>query len=136
MKTRFCLLALLIGCGSHDDAPEPQSADLGNTEQVVTLAVGESRVLPGGVKIGVVAVANDSRCPSDVQCIWAGSAAVAISLGFDRADTTATVNSGIEPRTFSFRGWHVALREVSPAPTAGQGVPRESYRITVGVGRD
>jgi hypothetical protein len=136
MPTRFLTLLFLTACAGHDDAPEAQAADLGNTEQVITLAVGESRVLPGGVKVGVVAVPNDSRCPSGVQCIWAGSAAVAISIGFEKADTTATVNSGIDPKTFSYRGWHVVLRQVSPAPTAGQGVPTEQYRVTLGVGRD
>lgn len=136
MRNRYLCLLLLAACATHDDAPEAQAADLGNTEQVITLGIGESRTLAGGATVGVVAIPTDSRCPTGVQCVWAGSAAVAISIRMSQADTVATVNSGIEPRSFSFGNWHVVLRGVSPGPTAGQGVPRDQYRVTLGVGRD
>jgi hypothetical protein len=71
-----------------------------------------------------------------VQCVWAGSAAVAVSIRIGEADTTGTVNSGIDPKSFSFKKWHVVLRGVSPTPTVGEAIPAAQYRVTLGVGRD
>lgn len=126
------LLLLLAACAGHDDAPDAQVAGITHTEQIVTLAIGETRELAGGVRVAVVDLPSDSRCPPNVQCIWAGSAAVAITFRAESSDTAATINSGVEPKAFAYRGWHVRLRDVNPGP----GQPKESYRITVGVGRD
>ncbi len=136
MKTKLSLLTLLTACAAPDNGSAGQAGDVSGTEQVATLSIGETHSFAGGAKVTIVAIPSDSRCPSGVQCIWAGSAAVAITLSLDGADTTATVNSGIDPKTYSFRSWHVVLRGVTPGPSAGQPVPTESYRVTVGVGRD
>jgi hypothetical protein len=128
----FTLLLFLAACAGHDDAPDTQAAGVSHTEQVITLSVGDHRDLPGGATIGVSDISSDSRCPANVQCIWAGSAAVAITFSAESSDTAATLNSGVEPKAFSYRGWHVRLRDVNPGP----GQPKEGYRVTLGVGRD
>lgn len=132
----FAIL-FLAGCGGgQDSASAAQEIVTPGTEQVITLAVGEQRDLPGGITLGLTAVPSDSRCPRNVTCIWAGSAAVTLSLKSGSSDTTATINTGVDPRQFTWRGWHVRLREVTPSPDAGASNPRDAYRVTVGVGRD
>lgn len=136
MRTPFALALALAACSPADSGPRTQNADVTGKEQVVTLAVGESRELLGGAKVTLVAVPSDSRCPTGVQCVWAGSAAVAITLTVDGRDTTATLNSGMVPRSYSFHGWSVALRGITPSPAAGQPIPPDQYRATIGVGKD
>lgn len=134
---RLMPLLFLVACGGGpDSAGEAQQIVTPGTEQVITLAVGEHRDLPGGVTLGLTAVPSDSRCPRNVTCVWAGSAAVTLSLESGSSDTTATINTGVDPRQFTWRRWHVRLREVTPSPDAGVGSPRDAYRVTVGVGRD
>ena len=133
------LIALLFvaACGGgQDSAGAAQEIVTPGTEQVVTLTVGEQRDLPGGITLGLTAVPSDSRCPRNVTCVWAGSAAVTLSLKSGSSDTTATINTGVDPRQFTWRGWHVRLRDVTPSPDAGASTPRDAYRVTVGVGRD
>ncbi len=46
----------------------------------VVLAVGESADLGDGRSLGFVKVVSDSRCPKDVQCVWAGEVKLAFEL--------------------------------------------------------
>lgn len=130
------LLLLLTGCaGSQDPATVGQAAGLPAGEQEVRLAIGETRTLPGGARLSLTAVPGDSRCPRDVACVWAGSVAATLHLTAGYADTTATINSMMEPRAFAFRGWRVALLGASPDPEAGTPIPPESYRVSLTVSR-
>ena len=62
------------------------------------LKVGR-RVTVKGTKLRIrfVTVENDSRCPSDVTCVWAGNAAVRLQLGSGRASKTVTLNTSKSP---------------------------------------
>ena len=134
---RLPVLLLLAACTGPQDAPASQGAALPpGTGQEVTLAIGETRQLPGGAWLALTAVPGDSRCPRDVVCVWAGSVAATLRLGVGPDDTVATINTMLAPMAFAFRGWRVALRDASPQPVAGVPIPAESYRVTVLVGRE
>jgi hypothetical protein len=129
------ILLLLVACaGAPDGAPAGQDVGLPAGDQEVTLAIGETRQLPGGASLALTAVPADSRCPRNVVCVWAGSVAATLRLGVGSTDTTATINSLSEPRAFAFRGWHATLKGVTPDPDAGVPTPPDSYRVTVLVG--
>lgn len=49
----------------HDHAP-----------QTVTLGVGERATLLDGSQLTYLQLVNDSRCPPDVRCVWAGDAEI------------------------------------------------------------
>ena len=94
----------------------------GSTDQViappadVTLKVGTTRNV-GGVEIGFMQVKEDSRCPSDVQCVWAGNAAVELSLASGGAPAvTRVVNSTLDPKTVEEYGMRITFKALSPAP--------------------
>ena len=64
--------------------PEPPPAEEppkeGETEgEKVTLKKGESASVEGGLRLTLTAI-NDSRCPKDVQCIWAGELAADLAV--------------------------------------------------------
>lgn len=69
------LIALTgAGCGysastSIPLSVTPQTSAAFNT--AATFSIGESMTFQDGVKLTLTAI-NDSRCPSGVQCIWAG----------------------------------------------------------------
>ena len=71
-------------------------------------------------------IVSDSRCPSDVQCIWAGTVEV-------RAAAATKVSHGEhvwklgEPRVFG--DFLITLVEVTPAPKAGEEIADSSYRF-------
>ena len=84
------LLALLTGCvgaapgGRAADAPRPTPEESGmpastpSAPQTVTLDVGARATLADGSQLTYLRLVNDSRCPPDVQCVWAGDAEIQV----------------------------------------------------------
>jgi hypothetical protein len=75
------------------------------------------------------AVAEDSRCPRDVMCPWAGNARVSLALREGPNADAADVNSTLEPRAVTRWGYTVELVDVRPVPLAGQPIPAGSYVV-------
>ena len=85
--------------------------------------------------IQVDGVPEDSRCPSDVMCAWAGNARVALTLR-DGTDVYAVdVNSTPNRHTVTRGRYTVELIDVRPVPIAGQPIPAEAYVIRLVVRR-
>jgi hypothetical protein len=81
------------------------------------------------LSIQAVAVPEDSRCPTDAVCVWAGNARVSLMLREGANADVADVNSMLQPRSVSRFGYSVELIEVRPAPISTQSVPPEAYVI-------
>lgn len=54
-------------------APAPHETPIDDT---LTLALGAHARLPDGSELAYTQLVNDSRCPANVQCIWAGDAEI------------------------------------------------------------
>jgi hypothetical protein len=72
MRMLAPMLALLAGCAAPAAAPDglvdrTASAAPGTVE----VRLGETARL-GGLTVRPIAVIEDSRCPGDVDCVWAG----------------------------------------------------------------
>lgn len=72
---------------------------------------------------------NDSRCPTDVVCIWAGKADVKIKVESPVSETfvLSTLDNKIDTvGNFSFE-----LIEVSPYPVSTKTIKTEEYNVTL-----
>ena len=74
---------------------------------------------------------SDSRCPSDVQCIWAGTATASLKLSVDDTSKIVSINLGDKPTTYA--GYEVSVIDINPAPKSGTNVSASNYRVTVHV---
>lgn len=117
-------LALLACGGKAQPAPDLEVITLPAT---VTLAVGEDRHVHG-VTVRFGAVKNDSRCPSDVQCVWAGDAEVDLVLTPDGGGTAErlALHTTQEPRAGTARGLTISLLSLAPVPVSTD--TRREYR--------
>jgi hypothetical protein len=94
------------------------------------LRVGETAYIADTrLSIQVTAVPEDSRCPRDVMCPWAGNARVSLALRDGTNMDAADVNSTLEPRAVTRWGYTIELVEVKPVPTAGQPIPAAAYVV-------
>jgi hypothetical protein len=100
------------------------------------IRVGETAYIADThLSIRVNGVPEDSRCPRDVVCVWAGNARVSLTLR-DASNTDAVdLNSTLEPRAITRGGYTVQLVDVQPVPTAGQPIPAREYVIRLVVTR-
>ncbi len=103
---RNVLFLLLLACAtSAKDVP---------LDEPFSLTPGESAVVDG-VHITFDRVAQDSRCPPDVACIWAGDAEVKLRVGGD--DVTLHTHGGMQyPKSAQVGGRTITLRGLSRAP--------------------
>jgi hypothetical protein len=60
---------------------------------------------------------EDSRCPPDTNCIWAGNAKVKFSIAKGKgAAKIFELNSAIDPKPIVFEGYEIGLKELSATP--------------------
>jgi hypothetical protein len=142
MRSLKVLLAatvvLVAGCKSSEEVlnSDPAGAAV-VTEigQTFDLRVGQTaRVGSGQLLVGFRGVAADSRCPVNVQCVWAGDAELRIQVTVGRmAWTDLTVHTGVEPRSARFREHTITAVGLKPETRAGSAIPKESYVVTLKV---
>ena len=72
---------------------------------------------------------NDSRCPTDVVCIWAGKADVKIKVESPVSETF--VLSTLENKIDTVGNYSFELIEVSPYPVSTKTIKTEEYKVTL-----
>jgi hypothetical protein len=92
----------------------------------VTLAVGASATLRPGLSVSFDS-AKDSRCPQNVQCIWAGQLLYLLTL-HGRTQEAFTL-SDKAPSFTSASGISVALNTDKPPPRPVAGQPAPPYTV-------
>lgn len=89
------------------------------------------------LKIQFLAVPEDSRCPSDVSCIWAGNAKIILSVSFkdNTEEAVLTINSDTEPTEVFYADFRIRFVSLKPAPLSGRTINPAEYRVTLIVSR-
>lgn len=124
------LIVALAACRSTG-APAPHAASL---SQEVQLAPQEQAVYqPPGFMVEFVRVVEDSRCPSDVACVWAGEVKVQLSTRLDAAEATEHEIKPGEPKTVG--ALRVDVVNVQPERVSTREIAQDEYRVTVKVER-
>ena len=126
MASRVALLALaaaLAGCAARP--PVVQSVPRDGT---VTVALG-GHARFAGLDVEPVRIEEDSRCPTGVQCIQAGTVRLLVRIADRRGKREATLTLG-KPVALEAGGW-LGLAAVCPYPRHPDRIARESYRFTL-----
>lgn len=85
------------------------------------LRVAQEKTAPGtGIRIKFLNVAEDSRCPTGVNCIWAGVARIKIRLRKNgKAAKDFELNTNQTDKTAIFEGHELKLAALTPHPRSG-----------------
>lgn len=104
----LCLIAIIA---SATFAPA-------KTPETVKVMVGKTKVTNAGkVTIKFLSVEEDSRCPINARCVWAGNARVKLAVSVGKAAArTIELNSGVEPRSIKADGYVFKFVELTPHP--------------------
>ncbi|MFO6447151.1 hypothetical protein ACLBKU_08405 [Erythrobacter sp. NE805] len=117
------LAAVLTACTIIPDAPMPESLPAPPASPV---ALGQA-VQVGAVVATPMEVVEDSRCPANARCIWAGRLVVRTRIDGAGWRETGDLALG-EP--FAVRGVTLALTSGNPAPTTDAKPAPSEYRFT------
>ncbi len=117
---------------------EQQNSTIKNTEGIIYLKEGENKFLKEyEMNVTFKKMTEDSRCPKDVNCIWAGVATAEVELMgvytrpvILKLSTLSDAKKGYS-KSQEFNGYTVSLVQVSPETTSAKGFKalQGSYRI-------
>jgi hypothetical protein len=122
------LVVTLAACRSTG-APAPRPASL---NQEVQLAPSEQASYgPHGLTVEFVRVVEDSRCPTDTTCVWAGEVKVQVATRTGSAEAVQhEIKAGEHATVGAFR---VLVVNVQPERLSTREIPQEEYRVTLKV---
>ena len=101
--------------------------------QEFEIKVGERvSIKEEGLKVSFASVAEDSRCPEGVQCIWAGNVKIVLRLSkTGRRAAAMRLNTNLEPTQDDYRGYDVKLVSVNPHPKKDVRIKKKEYVATL-----
>jgi len=142
MKTKSCvgiIMVALAACATPSQpggAGTPPTAIQVQPNREFDIASGQEAHVQGTpIVVSFRGVSNDSRCPTDVQCVWAGNAVVRLSLSQGEGPAIeVSLNSTLDPRITKFAGYSIRLAGLKPAPNSGKPIPPGDYVATLEVG--
>ena len=102
------------------------------------LKVGqEVQVKEAGIKLSLNSIVEDSRCPTGVNCIWAGNAKISVKLSKAKTDTASAtsveLNTGAGAKSSTYEGYEVRLVRLDPYPKEGVKISKDAYVATLWV---
>jgi hypothetical protein len=89
-----------------------------------------------GLRVSFTTVAEDSRCPEGVACVWAGNGKIVLRLSkLRRRAATMRLNTTLDPKTDDYRGYEVKLVSLNPYPKKDTPIKQKDYVATLVVSR-
>jgi hypothetical protein len=118
---------VVLACGDDPTGPGPG-------EEFV-LAPGERALLPDpDVWVRFLRVDEDSRCPLQAQCVWAGDAEVVLEVAPREGDAATYglhTNEESGPRSLVLGDDELTLLRLEPWPETPGGVAADDYRAVL-----
>ena len=129
----FVLFGLVSAAGGITKRRVSTVARLGRP---FTLRAGGQIALQGQkLRIRFAEVTQDSRCPVDVTCVWAGNAAVRLEVTTNgRSEENLTLNTAKTPTLVNeaeYEGFKVKLVDLSPVRHSNRRVAPGDYVVTL-----
>jgi len=120
------VLPILLAAACSTGPGGPSTQQTGKDE--VDIRYGESITLRGTtLEIGFQAVLADSRCPSDVVCVWEGEGKVELGLTFGDGPTMPVAL--LEHATVTHGGYTITLVRLDPYPISTRPHVPEDYVV-------
>jgi hypothetical protein len=117
LATSLLLALMIVSCDS------PTAFRLGNQ---FWLGYGQSVTLAQTrLSVRFKTLKEDSRCPENLDCIWAGNAAVIISLSGE----DVLLNTYLDPKEVSRSGYRITLLAVRPYPGPDKQYSPQEYHV-------
>ena len=109
-------------------------AKASKTESVKIQVNKEKKLVQSKLTIKFLELVEDSRCPTGVQCIWAGNGKIKVSV--KRGTAAAKVfdmDTNGPNNTISHGGYKVTLKDLTPHPAENIRINRNGYVATFSV---
>ncbi len=127
----FSLLTVQAALGSETGISKTIYPDL---DTPFSIGIGDTAYLPNGIELTILNIV-DSRCPSDVICIWQGETKISFNVIKDLQDLgnfILTSKTGQkDPAIESLDGYSIKLVQVEPYPYSDEKILLSDYKVTL-----
>jgi hypothetical protein len=108
---------------------------LAQAQTQMQLRVGQQRSISNGkVRVKFISVTEDSRCPTDVECVWAGNAKVKIQVWVRGGETKIfELNTNTREKAGQADAYRVELVSLTPARHSKRKIRQNDYRATFSI---
>ncbi len=131
----------------QNNESQKQDYDLiANQSEDFKLKFGETAYIKDlGIYISFIDLIEDSRCPSNVQCIWEGQAVVLLNIKTDDKNLNETFNltsraghpnlamKNVKSSSDDIFLYLIILKEVSPYPQVSINEEKQNYVLTLSI---
>lgn len=108
----------------------------GQTSERIVVRNGQQKVTKTGrVTIKFLELLEDSRCPADVNCVWAGIARIKVQLRKNGKMAEFELNTNQREKTAVFEGYSVGLESLVPRQTTTSKYSPSAYSATLTVSK-
>lgn len=144
VTSAFLAAALaLAGCRANGGPAGPTSEPVPDAtwgaalDDTLHIPLGAERTADGGrVAVRFVAKVNDSRCPANAMCVWAGDASVRLVVRSGGATRDTVLHTNLEPRAVAVGAYTVTVPGLLPYPgTYPEGSPPHPPIVIVRIAR-
>jgi hypothetical protein len=103
--------------------------------ETLNLRLGQSKTADRGkITVKFISVLEDSRCPMNAKCVWAGNAKIRISVTRVRGGSTVVeLNSTLEPQIVNVYGYRLSLQDLIPQKGAPPNMGRRPTTATISI---
>lgn len=158
----ICLFAvLMVGCGQTNSvsilsspfestiSPSPsvqvspsvgqRNTPTASLDHPISIQLNQRISIPSeGLDITFLKVEQDSRCPSDTTCVWAGQATILLNIVKDEQDLSnimVSIGAGQNSTTIVNDRYSIELIDLAPYPSTTQPIDPDQYTATLLVSR-
>lgn len=104
----------------------------------ITLSISDSYTFPDGTVLTIKQI-NDSRCPIDVQCVWAGNVVVKFNINKGNTDEDFELKYSInnnEPSVYKYKEYKIKILNIQPDRGVENNITEsKNYRITINISK-
>jgi len=130
MRTKFTVLILLFVFGIVSLVQAKPN------QQIVVKINQQKTDAKSKLTIKFSELIEESRCPTDVQCIQAGSARIKIEVKNGKsAAKTFELATGAKAKSIAVGGHTIKLTDLNPHPASNIRIDRNGYPATFSVGK-
>ena len=88
-----------------------------------------------GIKIKFIDMLDDSRCPKDTTCVWAGNARISVQVSRNGKKKIVELNTGRGLQAVVFEGYEFTLAKLTPEPASNVRIRKDGYVATFKVAK-
>ncbi len=127
-------IAIVVWACLFSGVVSAQESNTPNLGEEFELAVNQTaQITAENISVTFQKVLEDSRCPIDVTCIWAGLAEVSLRVAVSGKEKDISLSTPPAENSTVVENYIFGLIGVRPVPRADQNIDSSAYSVTMRV---